>query len=81
MRYRVVDAKYAENFSVWLRFTDGQEGTVDLRPYLSGEIFQPLANKEQFARVRLNTLFGTIEWENGADFAPEFLHQLVRAAK
>ena len=34
-------------------------------------IFQPLKDEEAFSKVRVEG--GTVEWENGADLAPEFL--------
>jgi hypothetical protein len=39
---------------------------------LWGEIFIPLKNIDYFKKFKLNPF--TIEWENGADFAPEFLY-------
>ena len=38
---------------------------------LWGKIFEPLKNKDFFKTFTLNPF--TIEWSNGADFAPEFL--------
>lgn len=39
---RITAARYAGKFSVWLRFNDGLEGTVDLSRDLAGEVFEPL---------------------------------------
>jgi len=60
---------------VWLRFDDGVEGTVDLANELWGEIFQPLRDPDYFGRF---TVEDTLVWPNGADFAPEFLHERLR---
>jgi hypothetical protein len=35
-----------------------------------------LLDPEYFARVVLDTECGTVVWPNGADFAPEALHDL-----
>lgn len=43
---------------------------------LTAKYFLPLRDPAFFAQVRLNEETGTIEWPNGADFAPEFLAQL-----
>lgn len=59
-----------------LRFDDGLEGEVDLAPHLDGEVFAPLRDPSYFALVRVGA-GRTLEWPNGADFAPEFLHELV----
>jgi len=42
---------------------------------LHGEVFEPLRDPEVFAQVKINPETGTIEWPNGADLAPEFLHK------
>lgn len=51
---------------------------VDLSGELFGEVFEPLRDPEAFAQVYLNPDTGTIEWANGADFAPESLHTIGR---
>ena len=69
------EAKYQSDYRIWLRFADGTEGVVDLKDELWGEVFEPLQEKTRFAEVSFNKDLGTIVWENGADFAPEFLYQ------
>jgi hypothetical protein len=57
-------------------FDDDTIKLVDLKPHLEGEIFQPLKNVEYFKKVKVNTDIDTICWDNGADFAPEFLDEI-----
>jgi hypothetical protein len=47
---------------------------VDLQHELHGEIFAPLREVERFKRFRVGDW--SVEWDNGADFAPEFLRAL-----
>ncbi len=71
----VVQAKYINDFKVWLSFNDGAKGEVDLSSELYGEIFEPLKDVSFFKSF---TLEGhTLTWSNGADFAPEFLRGLI----
>jgi hypothetical protein len=65
---------------LWLRFSDGTEGEVDLGPELEGAVFEPLKAPERFAEARLHPELRTVTWPNGADFAPEFLYSLVKVA-
>ncbi len=79
MILHVIEAKYLKEFSIWLRFNDGAEGVVDLKNELYGEMFKPLQDTEKFKSFQVDPELETIVWENGADFAPEFLrdHLLV----
>ena len=78
MEYRLVDARYVRDFFVWIRFSDGAEGEVDLLPELSGPVFEPLRDVAAFKRFQLHPELHTLVWENGADLAPEFLHDKVK---
>lgn len=74
---KVIEARHINNYVLWLRFSDGTEGEVDLGAELYGEIFEPLKNIEDFKMFSVNLEWGTIAWPNGADFAPEFLYSAV----
>ncbi len=71
----VTKAKYISDYKIDLTFNNGAEGKIDLEDKLSLPIYEPLKNKEYFRDFHLNSW--TIEWENGADFAPEFLFNLL----
>ena len=77
---RVVDSRYLSGYTVWLRFSDGVEGEIDLAPELHGPIFELLRNVEYFRRFLVHPELGTLVWPNGADFAPEFLRASLRVA-
>ena len=47
--------------------------SVDLESDLVGKVFEPLKNKDYFKAFSIK--YNTVEWENGADFAPEFLYE------
>lgn len=76
---KVIEAKYLEEYKIKFKFSDGKTKTIDLQDQLWGEMFEPLKNKEFFKRFKLNPF--TIEWENGADFAPEFLYHYGESKK
>ena len=75
---RLIDARYVQDHTVWLRFADGAEGEVDLSNELDGEVFLPLRDKDYFKSFTLHPELRTIVWPNGADFAPEFLRSALR---
>lgn len=74
----VTEARYLQDYRIWLRFEDGTEGEIDLAGELSGEVFEPLRDRTVFAGFAVNPDTGTIEWPNGADLAPEFLYARIR---
>jgi hypothetical protein len=75
---RIVEARYVAGFRVWIRFSDGAEGDVDLSQDLTGPIFAPLRSVEEFRRVILHPELRTLVWPNGADLAPEYLREKLR---
>jgi hypothetical protein len=64
-----------DGYSLRLEFNDRSIREVDLFAELHGEVFEPLRDPALFRRVAVHPETGTIEWPNGADFAPEFLHE------
>lgn len=74
MDYRLINAKYVRDFVVWVKFSDGVEGELDLREELSGPVFEPLRDVNLFKKFIIHPELQTLVWENDADFAPEFLH-------
>ena len=75
---RVTDAKPVRYFVLWVKFNDGSEGEVDLSGELDGPVFEPLKDPAFFAQLRVDPDVHTVVWPNGADLAPEFLHQHAR---
>lgn len=60
-----------------LRFEDGAEGELDLSGWAWRGVFEPLRDPDFFGQVCLDAELGTIVWPNGADLAPETLHEWV----
>jgi hypothetical protein len=74
----VNQAKYLSNYRVWLSFDNGLSGEIDLFTELWGEMFEPLKDMALFSTIKLDPTLKTITWQNGADFAPEFLLDLLQ---
>lgn len=75
MFIHVTEAKYRGDYRVWVCFNDGAAGEIDLSSELYGEIFEPLKDKAFFSSFRIEG--HTLSWNNGADFAPEFLREQI----
>ncbi len=76
MILRIREASVCGPHSLRLAFNDGTCKQVDVRPLFDGPVFEPLRDPAYFANVALDPVCGTVVWPNGADFAPEALHEL-----
>lgn len=74
----VIGAEYLDGCKVRLRSNNGESGIVDLQDALWGPVFEPLREPDVFKKFQVSYVFHTIIWENGADFAPEFLYKKMR---
>lgn len=74
---KVVEAKPLAGYRLWVKFSDGLTGIVELEDELWGSIFEPLKNISTFSQVYVDPELETVAWPNGADFAPEFLYGAV----
>ncbi len=81
MFLHVMRVTYMHDYELRLEFSDGVVKDVNLKDELYGEVFEPLKDIELFKQVHVNRDTNTIEWPNGADFAPEFLYQVGKDVK
>jgi hypothetical protein len=79
MTPKLTDARPLDGFRVWLRFSDGVKGEIDLGGELWGEVFEPLKDPVRFRELRVHPELQTLVWPSGADFAPEFLYEMLRS--
>lgn len=76
MEYKeIISARYLMDYKIQITFNDGGSYMIDLKDELHGEVFEPLRDINLFKSFTLNPF--TIQWPNGADFSPNFLHHLA----
>ena len=73
----VVRAEYRGGYTLDLTFNDGLKETVDFEQWLDGPVFEPLKDVDYFRRFFIDG--GTVAWPNGADIAPETLHETAKS--
>lgn len=81
MLVKIVEARHVADFRVWLRFDDGAAGEVDLSDELWGEVFEPLRDVDEFAKLRVDDELDTIVWPNGADLSPAWLRTKLKTLR
>jgi len=47
---------------------------------LYGEIFEPLKDIKIFRSFKIHPELKVLTWENGVDFAPEFVYEMLKQA-
>jgi len=81
MFLHVTSVRHLRDYELRLEFSNGAVKDIDLSEELHGEAFEPLRAPDVFLRVAVNPETGTVEWPNGADFAPEFLYEHGRPSQ
>lgn len=77
MILNVKSAEYKSGYKIYLTFNNGESVLVDLEDTLVNDkrrIFTLLRDLNYFQTFKIG--LNTITWDNGADFAPEFLLEL-----
>ncbi|MDR1786338.1 MAG: DUF2442 domain-containing protein [Spirochaetaceae bacterium] len=75
----VTDAVYRGGYEVYVEFNDGQSGVINFQTELEKdhrEIVRELLDPEKFKTMKLAHY--TLCWDNGVDFAPEYLYELLK---
>ena len=72
MNPRVKNVKPDKDYTLYLWFDNGEEGILDMKPYLDKGIFRALRNEEMFNTVK--PFIGTIQWANEADLCPDTVY-------
>lgn len=70
----IIKAEYLSDYKLKVWFNNQQIRIVDLENSLDGEVFAPLRDKTYFKEFTIP--FNTVQWDNGADFAPEYLYSI-----
>ena len=81
--YRIQAVEHLGGHRLRLTFADGLTGEVDLTERLAGSVgpmFEPLRDVAYFAQVVVDEELGTIVWPDGADLAPDALHEQAMSA-
>lgn len=73
----VLEARYINDYRIWLKFNTGETGEVDLQDVVRQyAIASPLRDPVVFSRFYLDS-WPTLAWECGFDIAPESLYFMV----
>ena len=62
-----------DNYQIIVEFDNGENGILNMEPYLSFGVFNKLKDPGVFNTARVS--FDTVEWVNGIDLDPKFVYE------
>jgi hypothetical protein len=70
---RPTEVKALEGYRLWLRYSDGVEGEVDLSRLVGRGVFKAWEDKAFFEAVRIDEA-GAVSWGEEIDLCPDALY-------
>lgn len=77
---RVIEVKPMGKYTVWLKFADGVQGTVDLSELAGKGVFSKWNDTDFFNSVFIDNETRTIAWPDGIDLCPDNLYATLTGA-
>jgi len=78
--YKITDVKVLSNYRIWLKYSDGTEGTVNLSYLVGKGVFSLWNNYEEFKKVSIGTS-GELVWGTEVDLCPDALYMQITGKK
>ena len=78
----VIRAELRDDYKIFVEFNDGLTGIIDFKEKLDNDhrqIVKDLLDLDIFKTVKVD--MDTLCWDNGVDFAPEYLYEIVKASQ
>ena len=72
LRPTVIYVEPREDYLLYLEFDNGEKKFFDMKPYIKGDFYGQLANKEYFQKVKANGF--SVEWPKEQDICPDNLY-------
>lgn len=69
----VANVSPCDDYVIRLVFDNGEQGVLDMKPYLDFGVFRRLQDVALFKQVHI--AFDTVEWPSGVDLDPEFVYE------
>lgn len=77
MRPEIIEAKPLPDYRLWLRFSDGLTGEVDLSHLAGRGVFERWTVPGEFEKLTIDSDAGTVVWPGGLDVAPDVLYDRI----
>jgi len=74
---RITACEPRPGYKLWLRFSDGSEGVVDLSELVGQGVFAAWLDPAHFNKVAVDPMTRTVCWPDGIDLDPDVLYSNV----
>jgi len=71
----ITECRAESNYTLWIRFDDGLEGSVYLGELVTTKSYTPLSDEDIFSRVAFDPIANTVTWAGGINLDPEVLYR------
>jgi hypothetical protein len=78
---KLTEFRADSDYSLWLRFDDGTEGSVYLGNLLEIGAFKLWRDRDQFSRVAIDQETMTLVWDGGIELDPAVLYRDLQERK
>ena len=75
-----VEVRPLDGYRLWIRYSDGVEGVVDLSEYAGSGVFALWNDYREFQRVHIGP-GGEIAWSDQVDMCPDALYLKITGKK
>lgn len=75
MMHTITECRAESNYTLWLRFDDGLEGSVNLGDLVLTESYRALSDEDIFSRVAIDPVANVVTWGGGIKLDPEVLYR------
>ena len=75
MMHTITECRAESGYTLWLRFDDGLEGSVNLGDLVLTESYLAISDEETFSRVAIDPISNAVTWSGGIKLDPEVLYR------
>ena len=75
--YKITEVKPLEDYQVWIKFSDGVDGTVDLSDLAGKGGFSVWKDKKVFESIVVDSVSHTMVWQGEIGLCPDTLYAKI----
>lgn len=75
MMHTITECRAESNYTLWIRFDDGLEGSVNLGDLVRTDSYRAISDEQTFSRVAIDPVSNAVTWAGGIKLDPEVLYR------